>query len=67
MRVLYGITQIGAVVKRFFTTGQYFGQYVDWNGNIGTPGSVGYNIALSQAFFNTKILPRTLSVTTTTV
>jgi hypothetical protein len=54
-RALNGTSEIAAVVKRFATIGQYYGQYVDWNGVVGTPGSVGDNIALGQAFFVTKI------------
>jgi len=53
-RTLNGTTEIAAVVKRFASTGSYYGQYVDWNGSVGTPGSVGDNIALGQAFFITK-------------
>jgi len=53
-RALNGTSEIAAVVKRFASTGSYYGQYVDWNGSVGTPGSVGDNIALGQAFFITK-------------
>jgi len=54
-RALNSTSEVAAVVKRFASTGAYYGQYVDWNGAVGTPGSVGDNIALGQAFFITKI------------
>jgi hypothetical protein len=61
-RALNGTSEIAAVVKRFASIGQYYGQYVDWNGTVGTPGSVGDNIALGQAFFITKINAGSLPV-----
>ncbi len=53
--------EIAAVVKRFSATGQYYGQYIDWNGTAGTGGATD-NIALGQAFFITKINPGTTGV-----
>ena len=53
-RALNGTIEIAGVVKRFASSGSYYGQYVDWNGSVGTPGSVGDQIALGQAFFITK-------------
>jgi hypothetical protein len=44
------------VVKRFASTGTYYGQYVDFNGAVAVPaGSGGDGIALGQAFFVTKL------------
>jgi hypothetical protein len=54
-------SEIAAVVKRFSATGQYYGQYIDWNGTAGTGGATD-NIALGQAFFITKINPGTTGV-----
>jgi hypothetical protein len=61
-RALNGTSEIAAVVKRYATIGTYSGQYVDWNGTVGTPGSVGDGIALGQAFFVTKINAGSLPV-----
>ena len=52
------------VVKRFASTGSYYGQYVDFNGTVAVPaGSGGDGIALGQAFFVTKLgtTPATVS------
>jgi len=55
-RALNGTSNLSAVVKRFVSSGLYYGQYVDWNTAVGTPSSVGDNIALGQAFFVTKLI-----------
>jgi hypothetical protein len=47
--------QITSIMKRWSNSGDYLGQYADWNGVVGTNGATD-NIALGQAFF-VKSLP----------